>query len=92
MKDIFQNEMPLGGVAVFVLGDILQIKPTKGNFVYAPPYDKRLKVYHALEQLWKQFVVINLKTNHRQGDDRVYADLLNRVRVGQQTHEDIETR
>ena len=91
MKDIFQNEMPLGGVAVFVLGDILQIKPTKGNFVYAPPYDKRLKVYHALEQLWKQFVVINLKTNHRQGDDRIYADLLNRVRVGQQTHEDIET-
>ena len=90
MKDIFQNEIPLGGVAVFVLGDILQIKPTIENFVYGPQYDKRLKVYPALEDLWKQFVVINLKTNHRQGDDRVYADLLNRVRVGQQTNEDIE--
>ena len=32
MKDIFQNESLFGGVAVFVFGDILQIKPTKGNF------------------------------------------------------------
>ena len=41
------------------------------------------------------FKSIILETNHRQGNDRPYAELLNRVRVGKQTKEDIallETR
>ena len=91
MKDIFQNDLPLGGISVFVLGDVLQIKPTLGSFIYAPPSDKRLKLYHAVENLWERFVVINLRTNHRQGDDKVYADLLNRLRIGEQTNDDVAT-
>ena len=90
MKDIFQNESLFGGVAVFVFGDILQIKPTKGNFIFGTPYDKRLQLYYHVEDIWKKFEVINLKTNHRQGDDKTYADLLNRIRVGEQTEEDIK--
>ena len=31
-----------------------------------------------------------LKTNHRQGNDKAYAELLNRVRVGEQNQEDME--
>ena len=58
MKDIFQNDLPLGGIAVFVLGDVLQIKPTLGNFIYDPPSNKRLKLYNAVENLWERFVVI----------------------------------
>ena len=30
-----------------------------------------------------------LTENHRQGNDKIYADLLNRVRVGEQTEEDL---
>ena len=90
MKDIFQNESLFGGVAVFVFGDILQIKPTKGNFIFGTPYDKRLQLYYHVEDIWKKFEVVNLKTNHRQGDDRTYADILNRIRVGEQTEEDIK--
>ena len=95
MKDIFQNELLFGGVAVFVLGDILQIEPVKGSSIYSAPRDERLKLYHAVEDLWKKFTVNNLNTNHRQGDDKEYAHLLNRVRIGQQKKEDItklETR
>ena len=33
--------------------------------------------------------MINLEENHRQGSDKDYADLLNRVRMGQHTKEDI---
>ena len=88
MKDIFQNELPFGGVAVFVLGDILQIEPVKGSPIYSAPRDQRLMLCHAVDDLWKRFTVINLNINHRQGDDKVYADLLNRVRIGQQTQED----
>ena len=36
------------------------------------------------------FTVVNLEENHRQGEDKAYADLLNRVRVGEFTDEDIE--
>ena len=89
-KDIFQNDLPFGGLAVFALGDILQIRPTLGSFVFDAPKDKRLKLFHAVEDLWKRFSVVNLKTNHRQGDDKDYADLLNRVRIGEETEMDIE--
>ena len=34
--------------------------------------------------------VINLTTNHRQGNDKTYADLLNRIRTGDHTPEDLE--
>ena len=88
MKDIFQNNLSFGGIAVFVFGDILQIKPTKGNFVFGPPYDQRLRLYYAVEDLWKKFKVVNLITNHRQGDDQIYADILNRIRIGEQTEND----
>ena len=90
MKDIFQNDLTFGGVAVFVFGDILQIKPTKGNFVFGSPYDKKMKLYYSIENLWMKFSVINLKTNHRQGSDKMYADILNRIRIGKQTEDDMK--
>ena len=74
---------------MFVLGDILQIEPVKGSSIHIVPRDQRLQICHAIEDLWKKFIVINLNKNHRQGDDKGYADLLNRVRVGQQTREDV---
>ena len=82
--------MDFGGVAVFLLGDILQIEPVKGSPVYSAPKDPRLKLNHAVSDLWKKFTVVNLNTNHRQGKDRSYADLLNRIRIGEQTQEDNE--
>ena len=37
------------------------------------------------------FKVINLNINHRQGNDKQYAEILNRIRVGELTEEDIAT-
>ena len=36
------------------------------------------------------FQCILLEKNHRQGKDKMYADLLNRIRVGSHTEEDLE--
>ena len=36
------------------------------------------------------FKVLNLEINHRQGKDKEYADILNRVREGKHTEEDTE--
>ena len=46
--------------------------------------------YFYSETHWHSFQVITLEENHRQGNDKSYADVLNRIRVGQQTDEDIK--
>merc|ERR1711923_302132 len=47
-------------------------------------------ITHRLMPRWQMFTSILLTYNHRQGKDKTYADLLNRVRVGQQTDEDLD--
>ena len=37
------------------------------------------------------FKVLNLEINHRQGKDKAYANMLNRIRVGKITDEDTES-
>ena len=37
-----------------------------------------------------KFEVVNLTYNHRQGSDKIYADLLNRMRVGETTEMDVK--
>ena len=39
---------------------------------------------------WDQFEVILLEENHRTGEEKFFADLLNRIRVNEQTDSDIE--
>ena len=39
---------------------------------------------------WKLFNVVVLKTNHRQGEDKLYADILNRIRTGEFTTDDVK--
>ena len=89
-KEIFQNDLPFGGIAVIVFGDIMQIKPVKGRFVFSQTRSDDLQLIQSLNNLWHNFQVVNLKTNHRQGEDKQYADMLNRFRVGTQTPEDVD--
>ena len=89
-NDIKQNGLPFGNIALVVLGDLLQIKPISGPFVFMDPANKTFQLYASFIDLWKQFKAIELKTNHRSGEYRIYADLLNRVRVGLPTKEDID--
>ena len=43
-----------------------------------------------MDPLWKKFQCINLEINHRQGEDKDYANMLNIIRVGQETSKDIK--
>ena len=43
-----------------------------------------------MDPLWEKFECINLEINHRQGEDNDYANMLNRIRVGEETSEDID--
>ena len=70
-----------------------QLKPVRGRYIHEQP---SCPEYHEAygdgsDSLWASFSVINLTKNHRQGSDRKFADILNRVRVGEQTEEDLKT-
>ena len=80
----------MGGLAVFMFGDLFQLEPVKGRYVFEKPSDKEHAMAFELRDLWQMFTVVILEENHRQGEDKSYADLLNRVRVGQLTDEDIK--
>ena len=68
-----------------------QLKPVRGRYIHEQP---SCPEYHEAygdgsDSLWASFSVINLTKNHRQGSEQKFADILNRVRVGKQTTEDM---
>ena len=89
LREITMVDDVFGGVSVFVFGDLFQLQPVKARYVFEPPTNKEHALAHALRDLWKLFTVVNLEENHRQGEDKIYGDLLNRVRTGDHTEEDI---
>ena len=78
--EIKQNDSVFGNLSLVLLGDLMQLKPIKGSYIcQMPKYDKYRQVFELLP-LWEMFETIELEINHRQGDDRQYAELLNRLR------------
>ena len=91
LKEVMQKpDWIFGGLSVFLLGDILQLKPVMARYIFEEPTSESFLIPYLLNSLWEMFNVIMLKTNHRQGEDKVYADLLNRIRIGNVTDEDLE--
>ena len=84
-----RTNLPFGGVAILDLGDILQLRPVLGAFPFEKPKNPEFHATFNMENRWELFSVLNLEINHRQGEDKVYAEMLNRIRVGKMTEEDI---
>ena len=79
-------------VSVFLFGNPAQLKPVLGSYIFEAPncQDYKLAYGDGSESLWRSFEVLNLEENHRQGKDKIYAEMLNRIRLGKQTKEDIK--
>ena len=90
--EIKHSNQYFGGVLVILFGDPAQLKPVRGSYIFAAPNCKDYKIAYGdgTESLWRSFGVINLEENHRQGNDKIYAEMLNRMRVGKHTQEDLE--
>ena len=71
-----------GGVSIIAFGDLFQLKPVHGSYIFD---NRRPESY-----LWHKFDVSLLTTNHRQAEDKTWAEILNRIRTGQPTDTDIE--
>ena len=61
-----------------------------GKYIFEIPHSSDYHASFHIEPLWETFGVLQLLTNHRQGEDYHYAEILNRIRAGQQTDEDYE--
>ena len=95
LQEIKENPgVPFGGVLVAAFGDIFQLKPVLANYIFEKPRNPAFMSTFLLASRWQMLQVINLETNHRQGEDGAFADLLNRVRFtkkGQLLPEDLKT-
>ena len=81
--------IPFGGVSILLFGDMMQLRPVLGAFAFEKPKNPDFHATFVLENRWEMFQVISLEINHRQGEDKQYADILNRIRVGKMTEDDI---
>ena len=90
LREITQKNVPFGNVAIFALGDIMQIKPVMGRYIMQNPSNKQFWLTYEVDSLWHKFECIILENNHRQGEDKDYANMLNRIRIGQETSEDVQ--
>lgn len=92
LKRIFQTEEldPFGNLCVVFVGDLLQLSPVKGSYIFKKPNFSDFASFHSVLPLWQTFEPVILQQNHRQGEQSIWADTLNRFREGQLLDEDIE--
>ena len=85
-----RKKTPFGGIGIMLVGDLLQIPPPRGDYIFAKPLKEKWQVSYNLQNLWELFEPWILKNNHRQGDGCVWANSLNRFREGIVEEEDLK--
>ena len=63
----------------------MQLKPIRGSYIFEMPKNEKYRQIYDILPLWKMFDTVELEENHRQGDDKQYANLLNRLRFKTKT-------
>lgn len=61
LRELTQKDMPFGNVAIFTLGDMMQIKPVKGRYIMQCPTTKQFFITYEIDSLWHKFEVIILE-------------------------------
>ena len=64
---IFQNLHPFGGISIILVGDLMQLRPVKGRYIFENPNDSSYLNGIGSQLLWNMFDVFILVQNHRQG-------------------------
>ena len=90
LREIKGVSKPFGGVSLILLGDPLQLRPVLGSYPWEEPKNEKYRRVHQIEPIWNKFLPVILRTNHRQGSDREFSEILNRIRVGEQEESDFD--
>ena len=93
--EVCRNQDHFGNKAMLLVGDLLQIPPTKQRSIFAEPKIlQNQALYKSSENLWDSFQTVTLLVNKRQGVSK-WRDTLSRVRIGGMNTDDeklIESR
>jgi hypothetical protein len=84
-QQLKNNNEPFGGLNIILMGDLLQLKPVHGNWIYDQP-----SCLSHENHLWKMFEMIQLEKNQRQIGDQTYGDLCSRIRLGKLIAQDLD--
>ena len=87
IKGSLSTKSIFGDVTIIAVGDLYQLRPVKQSFVFDFPDDDYAKLH---DPLWYQFKFAELTEIMRQKDDKLFAELLNRVRTDSCTEADIK--
>lgn len=80
-----------GGVSVIAFGDLFQLKPVRDAWIFSSGYSTGNEYEILVPNLWQDlFSWFELTEIMRQKDDLRFAQLLNRLREGNQSPEDVK--
>jgi ATP-dependent exoDNAse (exonuclease V) alpha subunit len=87
-----KSAKPFGGKQMIVFGDLFQLPPITmwQETKYLTDYYGGIFFFNSNAYSNGRFNFIELSTNHRQKDDKAFFDILNRMREGITTKEDID--
>ena len=88
LKDIKGSGLPFGGASIIAIGDLFQLKPVMDSFIFK---DMDNSEYGILApNFWQEnFKMFELHEIMRQRESKEFAEMLNRLREGNHTKEDI---
>ena len=91
LKVINKNDEPFGGKQMLIFGDLFQLPPVTKGQEYDYLYDRYGGVFFFHSDAYKagNFKFIELTKNHRQKGDQKFFEILNRIREGIATDDDI---
>ena len=89
LKDIKGSSLPFGGVSIVAIGDLFQLQPVMDGYIFKNMDNDEYGVL--APNVWQElFKMFELKQIMRQRESKDFAELLNRLREGNHTKQDIQ--
>ncbi|VDI59060.1 Hypothetical predicted protein [Mytilus galloprovincialis] len=88
MQEIMGVSKPFGGINIITIGDLFQLRPVMDSWIFKQPSGNSTEILY--KNVWKEkFMFYELTDIMRQKNDKTFAEILNRIREGNQTVEDV---
>ena len=71
LREITQKQVPFGNVAIFVLGDLMQMCPVTGKFIFEDPRSAQFSLTNEIDPLWKQ-----VRGSYIDAEEQIYLQYL----------------
>ena len=84
MKQLKNSDHLFGGINILFFGDLMQLPPVRGSSVFHQPVSMQPGTH-----LWQEFSFCELTQNMRQQGDNTFIDLLNNLRIGDLTRDQL---